>query len=425
MTPIYLSGQYDTTLVLLSYLVATLAAYSAIDLVHRITQNRSRQGLWLGFGALAMGSGIWTMHFIGMQSFSLPIALGYDLLKTVASLIAAIGVAGLALFAASRERMGPRAVIIGALLMGVGICAMHYIGMFAMEVQPGIDWNPLLVGASALIAVAASGAALWIMFNLRQLDRRYQLLARFGAAMIMGLAVVGMHYTGMAAANFPTGAICGAAGSLSGAWMTWPLAGFVGLLTVMIMAMAAYDVRIQARMAEEQRQRALEERARMLALYDSYTMMRNRASFQQEIVGLIQRCERTGQQFDLFYGALRFPGLSGDEAIHAAMRTIAERLRPLARSGDFLARYSKNEFTLLRPRLHQADVPRALREQLLAACTLPLQVGEQVVTAQVHIGCGRYPTDGEYSRQLLQAASRAPETTRDATPVAAASGQAA
>lgn len=416
MNSAFLTGQYDTALVLLSYLVASLAAYSAIDLVQRITQNRSREKLWLGLGSLAMGTGIWTMHFIGMQSFSLPIALGYDLAKTLVSLVAAIAVAGLALWAASRERMGMRAIIVGALLMGIGICAMHYIGMFAMEMQPGIDWNPLLVGASAVIAVAASGAALWILFNLRRIERRFQLWARLGAALIMGFAVAGMHYTGMAAANFPLDSVCGAVGSLTGMWMAWPLAGFSGALAAMVMALAAYDVRAQARAEEAQRQRALEERARMLALYDGHTMMRNRASFQQEIVGLIQRCERGGQQFDLFYGALRFPGLRDEASVNEAMRVVAQRLQPLTRSADLLARYSKTEFTLLRPRLHQADVPRALREQLIAACTLPLQVGDEVVQAQAHIGTGNFPNDGRHSRLLLQAAARSNVNTTQTSP---------
>src|SRR5690606_35736271 len=105
-------------------------------------------------------------------------------------------------------------------------------------------------------------AALWILFHLRTLDRRYQLTARFAAALIMGVAVVGMHYTGMAAANFPVGSFCGAAGSLSGDWMTWPLAGFVGALTVLVMALAAYDARLQVQRAEAERHRALEARAR-------------------------------------------------------------------------------------------------------------------------------------------------------------------
>jgi diguanylate cyclase len=172
-----------------------------------------------------------------------------------------------------------------------------------------------------------------------------------------------------------------------------------------VMLVAAHRARARKRRAEQQRERALEERARVLALYDGHTMMRNRASFQQEIVSLIQRCERSGQQFDLFYGSLRFGDLPDDESVHEAMRLIAQRLQPLTRSTDLLARYSRTEFTLLRPRLHEADAPRALRDQLLAACSLPLQVGDQVVQARAHVGSGNFPSDGRHSRQLLQAAA--------------------
>jgi NO-binding membrane sensor protein with MHYT domain/GGDEF domain-containing protein len=416
MNPVFLSGQYDAGLVLLSYLVAALAAYCAIDLVDRISRSRTRQWLWLGLGATAMGTGIWAMHFIGMQSFSLPIALGYDVAKTALSLMAAVAVALLALWASSREQMGPRAVVVGALLMGAGICVMHYLGMFAMEMEPGIVWTPWLVVASAVIAVAASGAALWILFQLRAMPARYKLVARLGAAAIMGLAVVGMHYTGMAAANFPVGSVCAAADSLNGAWTGVPLAAFAGLLALMTMVLAAQDARAQARAAEASRLRAQEERARVLALYDGATMMRNRASFQQEVVGLIQRCERDRRHFDLFYAAVRFPGLDREADVDEAMRVIAERLRPLIRQDDFLARYSRTEVTLLRRRLHEGDLPNRLREQLMVACTLPIQLGERIVLPQAHVGNGHFPLDGRHSRQLLQAAAR---TSVTSTPGAA------
>src|SRR3546814_15086476 len=103
--------------------------------------------------------------------------------------------------------MGMKAVAGGAAMMATGICIMHYSGMHAMKMQPGIIWNPVLVATSALIAFLASGVALWIVFHLRRITSRRQLLARIGAALVMGFAVVGMHYTGMAAASFPLGAI--------------------------------------------------------------------------------------------------------------------------------------------------------------------------------------------------------------------------
>ncbi len=178
-------------------------------------------------------------------------------------------------------------------------------------------------------------------------------------------------------------------------------AGLAVLLTIALVG----RVRLRRQREADQRQRDVEERARMLALYDSSTMMRNRVSFQQEIVGLIQRCQHSGGQFDLFYGALSFQGI-GDDQIDEGMKALAERMLPLARSGDLLARYSRTEFTLLRPRLHEADLPRNLREQLFAACSLPVQIGEASVALKALVGVSTYPADGNHSRQLLQAATR-------------------
>lgn len=231
MNPVYLAGQYGTGLVVLSYLVAAFTSYSAIDLAHRIFRNPKRQWLWIGLGAMAMGTGIWSMHFIGMQAFSLPIMLGYDLALTLGSLVAAIVSSALALYVASRQEMGPKAVVVGACLMGLGIGVMHYSGMYAMQMRPGVVWSPLLSAASVTIAVAASGAALWIVFNLRRIRSGLQMPARLGDALITGLAVVGTHYTGMAAASSPVGSICGAANSLTGAWTAAPVAAFTVLLT--------------------------------------------------------------------------------------------------------------------------------------------------------------------------------------------------
>nr|WP_277346313.1 MHYT domain-containing protein [Solimonas marina] len=357
-----------------------------------------------------MGCGIWSMHFIGMQAFSLPIAMRYDLGVTTFSLVAAIGVAALALYVASRERMGPKAIIIGALMMGTGICVMHYSGMAAMKMEPGIVWNPILVALSALIAVLASGVALWIAFHLRRIKASRQLQARAGAAAVMGLAVSGMHYTGMAAASFPVGAICSARAGLTGSWTAGPVAAFTVLLSLLIMALAAYDAHKQTQAREARLRREQEQRARILALHDPETMLRNRPSFQQEAINFIQRCTRNGTKFDLFYGALRFP--EGADA--RAMKAIADRLRPLARPQDFLARYGRTEFALLRAREPGEGTPQLLRDQLLAACTLPLDLGEIRIEPHAHIGIGTFPDHGQTSRELLMAAARtadAPQTS--------------
>ncbi|HVE06118.1 MAG TPA: MHYT domain-containing protein, partial [Paraburkholderia sp.] len=209
-------SSYNPALVALSIAVATLASFTALDLAGRISllaAARQRR-LWLAGGAAAMGVGIWSMHFIGMLAFSLPIPLGYDLPITGASLGIAIVVSYFALAVVTQRTLTPRRLVIGGILMGFGIAGMHYSGMAAMRMTPAIHYRAGLFAASLAIAIGASLAALWIAHTLRDSKQRRILAKRIGAAAVMGLAITGMHYTAMAAADFPADAICGA---LSGA----------------------------------------------------------------------------------------------------------------------------------------------------------------------------------------------------------------
>jgi NO-binding membrane sensor protein with MHYT domain len=168
-----LVGSYNSLLVLFSFLVAVLASYTALDLVGRISAARRVPARWwLGGGALALGLGVWSMHFIGMLAFDLPIALGYDVALTAASLLIAIACSTFALWLGSRPELPLRRLAAGALLLGGGIAAMHYTGMAAMKMTPGIVYDLRIVGASVVIAVVAGGAALWIAFQLRRHSAR-------------------------------------------------------------------------------------------------------------------------------------------------------------------------------------------------------------------------------------------------------------
>jgi PAS domain S-box-containing protein len=190
-------GTYDPYLVALSVAVACLASYTALDLGGRIRGSRRWARLaWLATAAIAMGGGIWSMHFIGMLAFVMPMPVGYDLGLTLLSLVVAVAVTGFGFFMiGTREVTAPEFVLSG-IFMGIGIVAMHYTGMAAMRMPAGIRWDTVLVALSVLIAIGASIAALWLAF--RTTVTWQQLLA----AVVMGFAISGMHYTGMAAATF-------------------------------------------------------------------------------------------------------------------------------------------------------------------------------------------------------------------------------
>jgi NO-binding membrane sensor protein with MHYT domain/CheY-like chemotaxis protein/nitrogen-specific signal transduction histidine kinase len=206
-----LTGHYETPLVLISILVAIVASYAALSLAGRVSESRGHAvQAWIVGGAIAMGAGIWAMHFVGMLAFRLPIPIAYDVPLTLVSLLLPIAASGLALWQVSHAELGPMRLGVSAVLMGAGINAMHYTGMAAMRMEPGIVYDPWLFALSVAIAIAASGLALWIAFRLRR-NVPHVWLPRVGAAVVMGAAIVGMHYTGMAAASFPQDSVCMAA----------------------------------------------------------------------------------------------------------------------------------------------------------------------------------------------------------------------
>ena len=216
---ILMFGYYSPSLVALSIAIAILASYTALDLANRVKEDASNPGkswAWLAAGALSMGSGIWSMHFIGMLAFHLPTAVAYDLPITALSLLIAIAVSTVALAVFRQPDLRVKNVLACAFLMGIGIAAMHYTGMIAMRMSPPIAYDPVLFVASVLIAILASAAALWIAFILRKSFARLAIVAKLAGAGVMGLAIAGMHYTGMAAARFAPDSICLAAGAGGG-----------------------------------------------------------------------------------------------------------------------------------------------------------------------------------------------------------------
>ena len=198
-----LSASYDLRLVALSYLVAVLASYTALDVAGRVTAARGRSRLlWLTSGAFAMGIGIWSMHFTGMLAFSLPLAVTYSVPLVLASVMPAIAASGLALFVVSRPQLQLHQLCSAGVVMGIGIATMHYSGMYAMQMDATPHYDPILFATSVLIAMSASTAALWLSFRLRNAYTTRGLWLKTGAALVMGIAIVGMHFTGMAAASF-------------------------------------------------------------------------------------------------------------------------------------------------------------------------------------------------------------------------------
>jgi PAS domain S-box-containing protein len=206
MAAVNLIGSYNYALVALSVLIAIFASYAALDLAGRVTAARGwTRAVWLLGGAGAMGTGIWSMHYIGMLAFILPIPVAYHWPTVLLSLFAAILASVIALYVVSRPKMGASRGLAGSVLMGAGISSMHYIGMAAMRLPAVCQFNSFLVVLSVVFAVLISLAALWIAFHFR--DEKTGIgREKLAGAVVMGAAIPVMHYTGMAAASFtPSG----------------------------------------------------------------------------------------------------------------------------------------------------------------------------------------------------------------------------
>jgi len=202
MAAVNLIGSYNYALVALSVLIAMFASYAALDIAGRVTAAGGwTRAVWLLGGAGAMGTGIWSMHYIGMLAFVLPLPVAYHWPTVLLSLLAAIFASVVALDVVSRQKMDASRALAGSLLMGAGIASMHYIGMAAMRLPAMCKFNSSLVVMSVVFAVLISFAALWITFHFRD-EKKGLGWEKLAGAAVMGVAIPVMHYTGMAAASF-------------------------------------------------------------------------------------------------------------------------------------------------------------------------------------------------------------------------------
>jgi two-component system, sensor histidine kinase and response regulator len=240
---------YNYYLVALSVVISTVASYAALDLAGRVTAaHGSVRMAWLSGGACAMGMGIWAMHYIGMLACSLPVAVGYDWPTVAVSLLCAIFASGVALFVVSRLRMTWVNITLGSLAMGGGIAAMHYIGMSAMRLPATCSYSVPLVALSVVFAVVISLVALWLVFTLRR-DRKHNQSRKIASAVVMGAAIPVMHYTGMAAATFlPSHTLPSLAHAVN--ISTLGIAG-ITLVTLFVLGMTVLTSVVDRRFAEQ------------------------------------------------------------------------------------------------------------------------------------------------------------------------------
>jgi diguanylate cyclase (GGDEF)-like protein len=307
--------------------------------------------------------------------------------------------------------------------MATGICVMHYVGMAALELSPGIVWNLTLVAASVGIALVASAAALSIFFWLRSISERHGFAYQAAAAIVMGLAISGMHYTGMAAASFPEGAYCLSVNGLSGNSLGTLVVFASGIVLCMTLATSALDARMQSRTlrlaqslkVSNAELKSVNEELQRRALTDPLTDLANRALFEDRLAHAVARIGREGHTIAVRSKerlAVLFVDLDGFKPVndsfgHAAGDAVlieaARRLRAAARDSDTVARVGGDEFILLvEDAASVADSMSAAR-RLVDALAQPFQVAGREVRISCSVGIVVYPDQGEPDKLVAHA----------------------
>ncbi|MEN4519469.1 bifunctional diguanylate cyclase/phosphodiesterase [Pantoea agglomerans] len=393
---------WDSVLICVSLIVVFIASFTALDTAGRVAVSRGWSArLWLLVGGIAMGIGVWAMHFIGMLAMMMPMMMRYDTRLTILSLLVAIlasvlafgqTVGGLHL---TRQRL-----LRGTLILGAGVVVMHYLGMYALLIEPQPEWNALLVALSVLIAFAASGLALWLAFHLRQGDHHLMLM-RGLASLVMGIAIAGMHYVGMAAAEFSHSSMMQPHGVSNAGLAVW-----VTLITLTILGItllsSMLDAQLRAARLATRLNRANQE-LRQLAMHDNLTTLPNRVMLEQQLDLAIKQAMLNEHRFAVIYMDLDgFKAVNDTWGHHVGDRllvAVAERLCSQLSNTMLLVRLGGDEFVLMA----ECDISaaRQLAQKLVKVISSPFELDRYLLHVSLSAGIAIFPLHGRNRQELL------------------------
>jgi len=446
-TTMPLAIHYTFSLVVFSVLISIGASHAALSLSERVRvaiTPRLRR-LWLTSGSVAMGVGIWSMHYLGMLALKLPVPVYYCWPTVLLSMLLAIAASSVALNVVSREKLPLPRLLIGGLLMGAGIGAMHYTGMAAMRSTAMEQYNPWIVALSIVVAAGFSWLALWIAFASRSIGHS-ETGKRVAASVVMGLGIAAMHYIAMVGVRFTMSSM---PFSMLGTIEVDVLGESVivvvtGLVLFAALATAAVDkwrfhdlqkahtelMETQRALLESQRE-LLQSQKELLAsqeelqlvnvmltelsVRDGLTGLYNRRHFDAALKTEMRRAERNQKPISLLMIDVdNFKSLN-DEYGHQrgddCLREVARALENHPRRGyDVLARYGGEEFVLLLPDCNVEGARAAAESIRLAVFALRIenQGSPEGDAVTVSIGvCCRHPHPGDESDGFVHDADMA------------------
>ncbi len=408
-----LNISWDPVLIAISYLVAFIASFVALDSAGKIPLSSRKAALfWRIAGGMTLGIGIWSMHFIGMLSMQMPMMMRYDLWLTLASLGVAIiaSTTALDIAFAGKKRSSFRPIVATAIL-SAGVVSMHYIGMAALMLDGSIIWDRRIVGLSVVIAVVASGTALWLAFRLRD---KGVFIERLLAALVMGAAICAMHYTGMSAAHYPemSHTLPGGIGELG--LSIWVSVTTLCLLGVMLIISLIDSHRRTGRLTDNLRQ--LNRQLELQARFDALTGLANRHQMDLRMQDCLRSALLSNRQFAvIFLNVDHFKRVNdtwGHSVGDELLITVAQRITSRLSREMTLARLGGDAFILLVPECDD-DKLNALLASLLEDVRRPLSICGHTLNTTMSAGVSLYPQDGETLHELKLKADAALHHVKD------------
>lgn len=402
-----MTGNYDYKLVLLSLVIAFISSLAAFMFTARVARNRGSNSAtaWMILGAIAMGSGIWAMHFISMLAWSLPIPMGYSFDDTALSWLIAISVSWIALDIASKPRLNSKVLLIAGIVMGAGISAMHYTGMHAMQMFPEITYDTSLVTLSIAIAIASSIIALRCMFKTGHSSQTHSVNSKSLAAGIMAAGIVGMHFTGMAAAQIAPDAVCTSASTLQPGLFAMMIALAICTLILIASLLAVMDSRNDG--PSNWLFNDTQNKLNRMHMLDDHTQLPNQQYFQRHLEIGVRRTSRLGTS--LAVAMIKLDNLEqvkqelGQHINDTTIQIAANRIQDAIRGCDMASYHGNGEFLVLFEDIKQAQNIAPVLERVMHSLNSTFHVDKHNIALAARAGIAVYPQHGDANRLLTYA----------------------
>ncbi|OTG83988.1 EAL domain-containing protein [Acinetobacter sp. ANC 4648] len=402
---------YDSNLVIGSAVIAVITCYWGISFEQLIFKqsNLKRQRRLLCLCGLIFGFAIWSMHYVGMLACYLPAGYSFDLGFTVYSFIIAAAASTFAIWITTRETLPLARLVLGAMLMGLGISGMHYVGMMGLKVpNQDIHYDPLLVVFSVLIAISGSGLSFWLAFKYKKAIY-YKSLIKFSIACMIAFSIIGMHYTGMAAASFYT--LNDIAHVLPQNQEGHGILLFTIILVTSLILVAAFAVAVLELRLEERNLQLLRVNKELenLALQDNLTKLPNRLFLGDYTESLFSAYKSDNKIAFVYIDLDRFKSVNDAFGHHVGdelLVKLAQRLHVLLKANQQFIRIGGDEFLLVLEQSSQAQA-EYVAEMVLQQIQESFQILGKEINISASIGIAFYPDHGHNLQDLLICADAA------------------